>query len=86
MEELRTKAGEMEIEIYQRAQEIQEANKQLEEANKNLARLDQIKTQFFANVSHELRTPLMLILDPLEMLLAEKASLICSEYIKAHTK
>lgn len=72
MEELRTKAGEMEIEIYQRAQEIQEANKQLEEANKNLARLDQIKTQFFANVSHELRTPLMLILGSLEMLLAEK--------------
>ncbi|HAZ7574596.1 ATP-binding protein [Legionella sp. PATHC032] len=73
MEELRTKAGEMEVEIYLRAQEIQEANKRLEEANKNLARLDQIKTQFFANVSHELRTPLMLILGPLEMLLAEKS-------------
>ncbi|HAT8180241.1 TPA: response regulator [Legionella pneumophila] len=72
MDELRTKAGEMEVEIYQRAQEIQEANKQLEEVNKNLARLDRIKTQFFANVSHELRTPLMLILGPLEMLLAEK--------------
>ncbi|HHL3493911.1 TPA: ATP-binding protein [Legionella pneumophila] len=73
MEELRTKAGEMEVEIYRRAQEIQEANKLLEEANKNLARLDQIKTQFFANVSHELRTPLMLILGPLDVLLAEKS-------------
>ncbi|HAU1153161.1 TPA: response regulator [Legionella pneumophila] len=73
MEELRSKAGEMEVEIYQRAQEIQEANKLLEEANKNLARLDHIKTQFFANVSHELRTPLMLILGPLDVLLAEKS-------------
>ncbi|WP_052117671.1 ATP-binding protein [Legionella norrlandica] len=73
MEELRTKAGEMEVEIYQRAQEIQEVNKQLEKANKDLAKLDQIKTQFFANVSHELRTPLMLILGPMKILLAEKS-------------
>lgn len=72
MEELRTHAGEMEIEIYKRAQELQAVNKQLENANKNLAKLDQIKTQFFANISHELRTPLMLILGPLDVLLADK--------------
>lgn len=46
MEELRTRAGEMEIEIYQRAQEIQTVNKQLQEVNSHLALLDQMKTQF----------------------------------------
>ncbi|KTD53666.1 sensor histidine kinase [Legionella santicrucis] len=72
MEELRTRAGEMEIEIYQRAQEIQTVNKQLQEVNSHLALLDQMKTQFFANISHELRTPLMLILGPLDTLLGDK--------------
>ena len=70
MEDLRTKAGEMQFEIYKRAQEIQEINTKLAQANKNLESLNFIKTQFFANVSHELRTPLMLILGPLEKLLA----------------
>jgi|GEM_PF-6553878 len=69
MDALRTRAGEMEIEIYRRAQEIQVMNQQLQEANRHLFKLDQLKTQFFANVSHELRTPLMLILGPLEQLL-----------------
>ncbi|VEH28672.1 histidine kinase dimerization/phospho-acceptor domain-containing protein [Legionella sainthelensi] len=72
MEELRTRAGEMEIEIYQRAQEIQTVNKQLQEVNSHLALLDQMKTQFFANISHELRTPLMLILGPIDTLLRDK--------------
>ncbi|KTD13718.1 sensor histidine kinase [Legionella gratiana] len=73
MKELRTRTGEMEIEIYQRAQEIQTVNKQLREANNHLALLDQTKTQFFANISHELRTPLMLILGPIDILLQDKS-------------
>lgn len=36
-----------------------------------LARLDQAKTDFFANVSHELRTPLTLLLGPAEDALAD---------------
>ncbi|SDC87124.1 SpoIIE family protein phosphatase [Nocardioides lianchengensis] len=38
-----------------------------------LARLDQAKTDFFANVSHELRTPLTLLLGPTEDALADEA-------------
>ena len=69
MEALRTRSGEMEVEIYRRAQELQEANRQLREANEKLDQVDQLKTEFFANVSHELRTPLALILGPAEQLL-----------------
>ncbi|CAM2898295.1 sensor histidine kinase [Legionella steigerwaltii] len=72
MEALSTRAGEMEVEIYQRAQEIQIINKKLQVANYNLASLDQLKTQFFANISHELRTPLTLILGSIDTLLRDK--------------
>ena len=68
-EALRTRAGQMEVEIYQRAQEIADANRQLSAANQQLGRLDELKTQFFANVSHELRTPLTLIFGPTARLL-----------------
>lgn len=82
-EELRSRAGQMESEIYLRAQEVQDANQQLRVANEELAkrdeertrlydrlqRLDELKTQFFSNVSHELRTPLTLILGPVRRLL-----------------
>ncbi|WKN49733.1 SpoIIE family protein phosphatase [Nocardioides sp. Arc9.136] len=37
-----------------------------------LARIDQAKTDFFANVSHELRTPLTLLLAPAEDALADQ--------------
>jgi len=69
-QELRTKGGEMEVEIFRRAQEIQDANRSLQAAYQQLGKLDELKTQFFANVSHELRTPLALILGPAERLLS----------------
>ncbi|MDI1445177.1 ATP-binding protein [Polyangium sp. 6x1] len=65
----RTRAHQMEDELYHRAQEIQGANERLRVANEQLSRLDELKTRFFSNVSHEFRTPLTLMLGPVEELL-----------------
>lgn len=46
------------------------ANEKVTQLYEKTLRLDELKTQFFANVSHELRTPLTLILGPVSSMLA----------------
>ena len=83
---LKQKEDRIENEIYQRAQEVQEANRKLETANAELGRLN-AETQelaasqqrFFSQVSHELRTPLTLILGPVERLLTEASGMSAAE-------
>lgn len=48
---------------------LEQATTKLERAHAELQKLDQFKSQFFANMTHELRTPLAMILTPLELML-----------------
>lgn len=56
--ELKLHVNKIEIEIYQRAQEIQEVNKQLRKANEMAQDANHAKSAFLATMSHEIRTPL----------------------------
>ncbi len=71
-EELRSRTEQMAAEIMTRAQQLQEANRQLRTANAQLDKLDQLRSEFFANVSHELRTPLALIIGFTDKLLTSR--------------
>lgn len=47
---------------------INEQNKKLQDQSRELQKLNDIKSEFFANISHELRTPLTLVNGQLEIL------------------
>jgi signal transduction histidine kinase len=51
---------------------IQEASEKPERDREMLGKLDELKTQFFANISNEFRTPLTMMLGPIEEELAEE--------------
>jgi PAS domain S-box-containing protein len=55
--------------------ELARKNEELQRLLEQIRRLDQLKSDLFANVSHELRTPLALILGPAESMLADGAKL-----------
>ena len=55
--------------------EIARKNEGLQNLLEQVRRLDQLKSDLFANVSHELRTPLALILGPAESLIASATNL-----------
>ncbi|MGB0034990.1 MAG: ATP-binding protein, partial [Candidatus Acidiferrales bacterium] len=78
-QELRSHAGRMEAEVFQRAKEVQEANRRLETANQQLIRAkdeaersNKFKDQFLSTMSHELRTPLNAVLGFSDLLNEER--------------
>jgi signal transduction histidine kinase/serine phosphatase RsbU (regulator of sigma subunit) len=63
-------------------QKVHDRTQELSQAYENLEKLNNLKSQFFANVSHELRTPLTLSIAPLEEILNQKDEAAIKERLR----
>ncbi|MCE7996899.1 MAG: response regulator [Roseivirga sp.] len=62
----------LEKEVLERTRETREQAEQLRQQAVELKKLDEAKSQFFANISHELRTPLTLIMGPVDQMIQDQ--------------
>ncbi|MEZ4931537.1 MAG: ATP-binding protein [Saprospiraceae bacterium] len=69
---LRSENIRLENEVEKRTSELLKDKETIQKQAEELAKLDEMKTQFYNNISHELKTPLSLIIAPLEGLLDEE--------------
>jgi two-component system, sensor histidine kinase and response regulator len=68
LEKLEILNHSLEEKVYDRTQQLNEANKKLEAINTKLLQLDRAKTDFLNLISHEIRTPLNGIIGPIQIL------------------
>ncbi len=68
LEKLEMLNKSLEEKVFERTQQLKEANDKLEATNLKLIDLDRAKAEFLNLISHEIRTPLNGIIGPLELL------------------